>query len=99
MSDTHDGNDGNEWEPVTNDIRTYFILGVGLERAFGYAIIRKSILKWDKPEHVFDEWLKEHDRQISEKSYREGYSSGWYRGWDDDGDNCCPDNPYRKEQS
>ena len=82
------------WTPDTGDVNRY--CGMGIDAAFSHHTEWFDHIDLDG---AFSRWLAEHDRQIAEKAYQEGYSSGWYRGWDDDGDNCCPDNPYRKEQS
>ncbi|KFI56569.1 hypothetical protein [Bifidobacterium callitrichos] len=83
----------NDWIPDTDDISRFFTRGA--EEAYSLTADPNLI----NPTSAFARWIAEHDRQVAEKAYQAGYSSGWYRGWDDDGDNCCPDNPYRKEQS
>ncbi|KAA8827203.1 hypothetical protein [Bifidobacterium myosotis] len=59
---------------------------------------RLSFIAYERA-RMFDRWLAEHDRQVAEKAYQEGYTSGWYRGWEDDGDHICHDNPFRKDKS
>lgn len=89
----------NEWTPDTSDVNRYFRMGIDAaisqhNGAFGYIAEAFAHIDLDG---AFSRWISEHDRQVAEKAYKEGYSSGWFRGWDDDGDNCCPDNPYRRE--
>lgn len=48
------------------------------------------------------DWLAEHDRQVAERAWDEGFSRGFYAGqaYPDGTDASEPDidNPYRKEQ-
>ena len=71
------------------------------------AYIELSSLSWygnishEDARMQFDRWLTEHDRQIAERAWNEGFDSGFYDGQVHPTNDACEtviQNPYRKEQ-
>lgn len=91
----------SDWTPSTEQVRSHYVFNQSNQ--------------WD-PERgeAFDRWLVEHDRQVAERAWDEGYeaAAGFHEGrekghWENDfpakgmrmwRPDPAPTSPYRKEQ-
>ena len=82
-----------------DEVREAFQQGAGIlppfyDKGYEYELQKRG--------DAFDRWLAEHDRQVAESAWDEGFSRGFYAGqsYPDGADASEPDidNPYRKEQ-
>ncbi len=75
----------SDWTPSTEQVRSHYVFNQSNQ--------------WD-PERgeAFDRWLTEHDRQVAERAWDEGYNAGHYVETEKHECDCPRANPYRKEQ-
>lgn len=80
----------DEYTPTTENVRnTYAYIGQG----FAPSTRKNRALA----EAEFDRWLAEHDRQIAENAWDEGYSAGASDVFEQRWDDRLTPNPFRED--